>query len=118
VAPELSAKDLAALDQVISGTQVSAKVNLDELIQALPVPAPVRERVDEVLSRDLPDREFDLDPELAGRLVWRRRFVADNNLRLSVPAEFYEQMVEIQDVPNTDPPRRRITIETQTWREQ
>lgn len=118
VAPELNAKDLAALDQVIAGAQVSAKVNLDDLVETLPVRSSIRERVDEVLSRDLPDREFDLDPELAGRLVKRRTFVADNNLRISVPAEFVEEMLDVKDIPNTDPPKRRITIETQTWSEQ
>ena len=118
VAPELSANDLAALDQVISGAQVASHVNVDDLVASLPVPSTVRERVDAIVSRDLPDREFDLDPEVASRLVRRRTFRADNGLRLSVPAGFFEQMVKVTDVPNSDPPKRRITIETQTWREQ
>lgn len=117
VAPELPAKELAALDQVLAGAQVATRVNLDDLVPSLPVPEPVQAQIDEIVSAALPDREFDLDPAVAERLVKRRTFEADNSLRVSVPAEFFEEMVRIEDVPNTDPPKRRVIIETQTWRE-
>jgi 37-kD nucleoid-associated bacterial protein len=118
VAPELKAQDLAALDQVIAGAQVAARVNVDDLVTSLPVDEPVRGRIDEIVSESLPDREFDLDPEVARRLVRRRTFRADNGLRLSVPAEFFREMVDVKDIPGTKPRRRRVTIETQTWEEQ
>ncbi len=87
VAPELDADELAALDQVIAGAVVQARVNVDTLVEALPVPELIRERIDTAVSRALTDREFDLDREVARQFVRRRTYSADNNLRVSVDAE-------------------------------
>jgi hypothetical protein len=118
VEQELDASQLAALDQVIDGAVVQASVNLDSLVAALPVPEPVRERVDAAVSRTLPDREFDLDPVIASQFLRRRTFRGDNDVRVSVRTEFSD-MIHVDDLePSEGETRlRRVWFETRTWKE-
>lgn len=118
VADDLDSGQLAALDQFIDGAVVGDVVNLDNLVDALPVPVPVRERIDAALSRQLPDREFELDRAVASQFLRRRSYRADNDLRLSVRAEFAE-MIQVEDLEDsTDEGRlRRVSFETRTWKE-
>lgn len=118
VEQDLDAAQLAALDLVIDGTVVQASVNLDNLVAALPVPEPIRARIDAALSSTLPDREFDLDPGVASQFLRRRTFRGDNALRLSVRAEF-TKMIHVEDVdPSNEENRlRRVWFETRTWKE-
>lgn len=116
-APQLNSSQLVALDKVIEGTLASVSVNLDDLVASLPVRPEIREQIDAVVSEVLPDREFDLDAGLGARLVSKRRFEADNGVRVIVPAEFYDQMVKVEDVPNTSPRLRRVVITTTRWEE-
>lgn len=118
VEQELDSDQLAALDQVIDGAVVQASVNLDLLIEALPVPEPIRERIDKALSRTLPDRAFELDPGVASQFVRRRTYRADNDIRLSVPPEF-TQTIHVEDLEpgDNDTRLRKIWFETRTWKE-
>lgn len=118
VEQDLDSTQLAALDQVIDGAVVQASVNLDVLVAALPVPESVRERVDSTLSRSLPDREFELDQDVASQFVRRRAYRADNDLRISVRAEF-ATMIHVDDQePGDDESRlRRVWFETRSWKE-
>jgi nucleoid-associated protein YejK len=118
VEQDLEATQLAALDQIIDGAVVGAAVDLDNLVASLPVPQPIRERIDATVSRALPDRQFDLDPGVARQFVRRRAYRADNDLRLSVRADF-AQMIHIDDLePGPEEGRlRRVWFETRTWRE-
>jgi 37-kD nucleoid-associated bacterial protein len=119
VEQELDATQLAALDQVIGGAVVQASVNIDNLVAALPVPDPIRARVDAVVSRTLPDREFDLDPVVASQFLRRRTFRADNDVRVSVRSEFFEQMIHVEDLEagEEDTRLRKVWFETRTWKE-
>lgn len=114
-APKLSSSQLVALDKVIEGTLASASVNLDDVMSSLPVPTKIRQQIDVTVSEVLPDREFDLDPGLGAKLVRKWIFEADNGVRVVVPAEFYDQMVKVEDVPNTNPLIRRVVIRTARW---
>lgn len=118
VEQELDSGQLAALDQVIDGAVVQASVNLDTLVAGLPVPEPIRNRVDATLSRTLPDREFDLDPAVASQFVRRKSYRGDNDLRLSVRSDFTD-MVHVEDLePGDDETRLRlVSFETRTWKE-
>lgn len=113
----LTSSQLVALDKVIEGTLAKSSVNLDEVTASLPIPDEIRQEFDEKLNQALPDREFDLDQALGSRLVRRRHFEADNGVRVVVPAEFYDEMVTVEDVPNTEPRRRRVIIKTTRWEE-
>ena len=118
VAPDLEADELASLDQFIAGAVVQARVNVDTLVEALPVSEPIRERIDAVVSRALPDREFDLDRDVARQFVRRRTFRADNNLRLSIDTEYLD-MLHFEDIEGDeeDTKLRRVWFETRTWQE-
>ena len=118
VEQELDAHDLAALDQVIAGAVVQATVNVDALIAGLPVSESVRSRVNDTVSRALPDREFELDPEIARQFLRRRTFRADNDLRVTVRTEF-EAMLKVDDLEGgtSETRLRRISFETRTWKE-
>lgn len=117
VAPQLTAAQLAAFERIVDGTMARTAVNVDELVETLPVPDEARARVETIIGRALPDREFDLDADRAQRLVRKRKFKGDNNLQLSVPSEFYDQMVEVTDVPGSNPPVREVRIRTRRWQE-
>jgi hypothetical protein len=118
MAPDLNATELAAVDRVIDGAVVQTSVNVDTLLEALPVSASIRQRIDGVISRTLPDREFQLDPGVTSQLLKRRSYTADNDLRVSVPTAFSE-MIQVEDLESGDDKsrRRRISFETRTWKE-
>jgi hypothetical protein len=118
VETKLDAADLAALDQVISGAVVQTAVNVDELVAALPVPEPIRDQIGTVISAVLPDREFDLDREVARQFVRRRTYRGDNGLRLSILTEFASE-IHVDDIePEEQNTRlRRVWFETRTWQE-
>ena len=96
VEQDITATELAKLDQAIDGVVVMASVNVDNFVASLPVPQPIRERVDAIVSRALPDREFETDPRIASQFVRRRTYRADNDLRLSVSSDF-AHMVHVED---------------------
>lgn len=119
VEPELTAEQVAALDQVIQGTVVQAAVNLDTVIEGLPVPEPIRAQIDARISRDLPDRQFDLDAGVARQFIRRRTYRADHNLRLSIDSDHVD-MVTVEDIEtdvDDDTRLRRVSFETRTWKE-
>lgn len=116
VAPELPARQLVALERALDGALAATHVNLDSLIPTLPVPEEIRERIDRRIAASVPDRDFELDPEFARSLVRRVTYEGDNLLRLSVPEEFFEQMIDVRDIEGEDPPMRLITIKTRKWR--
>lgn len=114
---KLPATQLVALDKVIEGTMASSSVNLDEVVASLPVPNEIRDEIDQKVSQVLPDRQFELDKTLGARLVQKRRYEADNDVRVIVPAEFYDQMITVEDLPQSASKRRRVTILTDKWEE-
>src|ERR1035437_2906138 len=63
----------AAIDHAVASTSVS----VDAFIDSLPLPAPERERINEIVSASLPDREFEIDTTFMQRLTKRRRFRGD-----------------------------------------
>jgi hypothetical protein len=115
---QLDATQLAALSQVIEGAVVQTHVNVDDLLDSLPVPEPARAHIAAAIARDLPDREFDLDPDVAAQFVRRRTYRGDNGLRVSVPADFAE-MINVEDIETDDRnvTLRKIWFETRTWKE-
>lgn len=117
IAPRLAADDLKALDMSIGGVMVGHAINLDQWLPTLPVAAEDRQVFETVVAEALPDREFDLDEGIRSRFVRRRRFQGDNGLVVQMDARFFDDMVEIEDVPNTNPPVRRVVITTREWRE-
>ena len=116
VSVELTVPELARLDQYIEGQVVGERVAIDELVEGLPLDSGKRERIRTRLDSELADREFDLDPDTARSFVRQRRFAGDNNLRLTVPADFYDDMI-VAEPPNQGDGRWTITIRTHEWRQ-
>lgn len=115
---KLDSRELTALDQIIGGTMVKTSVNVDELVSALPLPEPIRAEINTEISGLLPDREFDLDQEVASQFLRRRTYVGDNDLHLSFLTA-YSQVIHVEDIDSGDQNNRlrRVWFETRTWRE-
>lgn len=115
VAPELEAVVRERLDVYIKGQVAGDHVNVEELVAGLPVEQEVRERFEEKITTDLPDRDFEVDPGTAANLLKSRRFTGDNGLRVSAPDQFFQDMVDSQ--PPGDDGFWTITVRTRQWRE-
>ena len=92
-----------------------SNVDVDQLITTLPITDDQRDAFNATLSEKLPDRTFDLDRSLLDARTPRVTYKGDNGLRLSVPEEFYREMVTVEDEPGTDPVIRRVIIKTRQW---
>ncbi len=105
----------SAIEQAV----VSTSVNVDTIIASLPLPAPEQERIDQIVSDQLPDREFDIDPAFMQRLTAKRRFRGDHGLRVTVATEKYDQIVRsarwVDD--GSEPGHYEIVIHTTKWEE-
>jgi nucleoid-associated protein YejK len=115
VAPQLEPVELERLEVYINGQVAGDHVNIPELIDGLPVDEQVRQRFNERITDALPDRDFEVDSETALNLLKNRRFAGDNGLRVSIPAQFFRDMVDAQ--PPGDDGHWTITIHTREWRE-
>jgi nucleoid-associated protein YejK len=113
---ELTPAEDESLRQAIDNVVTLEHVNVDELLRELPLASEHKHQVDQVLSRQLPDREFEIDPNYAGRLTRKLRFRGDGGLRIDVSAEAYDQVISVQrvDEPGT-PPYYRVVIRTEKW---
>jgi hypothetical protein len=116
VAPQMEPVALERLDRYIKGQVAGDHINVDEMIAGLPVDESVRRRFEELLTAAIPDRDFDVDGTTAVSLLKQKRFTGDNGLRVSVPAEFFEDMV-VSDPPDAADGRWTITIRTREWRQ-
>jgi len=116
VAPELEAEKLIELDEAITEAVGGLEADVDEIIANLPVDDIARQTFDDAIARRLPQRQFDLDLQVAERFTRRRNFEGDNGLRLSIPAEYLKEMITVEDVGSAIPVRR-IIIETELWKE-
>jgi hypothetical protein len=115
VAAELEPIERERLDTYIKGQVAGDHVNVDELVAGLPVEAEVRQRFNDRITATLPDREFEVDTLTAVSLLKSRRFTGDNGLRVTLPDQFFQDMVD--EKPPGDDGFWNITIRTRQWRE-
>lgn len=116
----ISLQDLAMLDGAINAALASERIDLDTWIDGLLVSSEAKERIDEVVSKNLPDRQFDLDEDAAQKLIGKRRFRGDSGLKVEMPAEAYDQVVHsvsyVEDAPGK-PPYYEVILHTGKWDE-
>lgn len=112
---ELSAEELVNLDRYIWGATSGTSINLENFEESLPLGDELRDRFVDELAAQLPDREFDLDPDTTSKIHRRRTFEADNGLRVTVSAEYFD-MIEVEDDPQR-PGGTVVTIRTLSWTE-
>jgi hypothetical protein len=105
----------AAIEQAVT----SAEINVDAWIASLPLPGLQKAEIDRVISENLPDREFEIDPTYSERSMRRRVFRGDHKLRVSVLADDYSQVIRsvTPETPPDAPPYYRVEIHTETWEE-
>ncbi len=96
----------------------SEKVDLDQWVDTLTVPDKTKDQIRDELTKALPDKQFALDTTFAGRLIQKRKFVGDYELRLSVRAESFRDVITSVEPPEENGRQRwRIVIETERWHE-
>jgi nucleoid-associated protein YejK len=115
----LSASEEIALEGALEQAVQTTSLDVDAWINALPLPEPHREQIRGVVTEKLPDTQFEIDATYGKtKLVGKRRFHGDHGLRLTVPTEYYDQMVTVEKVTDSDGLSVfQITIKTEKWEE-
>ncbi len=116
---ELEPDEQDNLSQAIQAVFAAARIQVDDWIGALALPDRHKQHIDQVVSEALPDREFAIDATYAQQLVRKRRFRGDHGLRLEIPADHYDDVVQsVQRITDTDQPAYyRVVIHTEQWKE-
>jgi len=115
----LSPDEDEGLNQAISAVPGAAEIDIDTWLAGLRLPDVHKERINQVLSQELPDRAFEIDASYATKLIRKRRFVGDHGLRVEVPADKYSQVIKSVE-PVEEPGRPsyyRVVIHTEKWEE-
>jgi hypothetical protein len=117
--PKLQPQQDEILHQAINSTVSSASINVDNWLEALPLSEEQKEQIDQVVSQELPDRTFEIDTSYGQRLIQKRRFRGDYDLRVEVSADQYSEIIQsVQYVEGSESrPYYRIVIHTQKWEE-
>ncbi len=117
--PTLSPAEEEMLHLHVESAIKGRVINLDDWLAKVPLDQEQRQVMNETLTAVLPDREFEIDTEYAGKLVQKRRFRGDWGLRLEVRGDKYGEI--IKEVRRVDEPGEpsyfRIVIHTQKWQE-
>jgi len=121
IRPELKPHENEYLDQAIQVAIKSERINFDTWIEALPLSEGHKKQIDQVVSQNLPDREFDIDRTYYQKLVHKRRFQGDHGLKVVIEAseDIYKQVIKSVK-PINEPgalPYYCITIHTKKWEE-
>jgi len=121
IRPELQSHENESLNQAIQVAIKSNRINLDTWIEALPLSDEHKKKVDQVVSQNLPDRDFEIDKTYAQRLIQKRRFHGDHGLKVIIESseDIYKQVIRSVKPINEPgaPPYYCITIHTKKWEE-
>ena len=116
LSPELTPGQDRAMLLATESAVTMQSVNLDAVIESLPLDAQQKARVDEIVSERLPDREVVIDPAFGGRLTQKVRYTGDFGLKIEVDADAFQRIVHVDEVHTPGSNRRYIvTIETERW---
>jgi nucleoid-associated protein YejK len=116
----ISEQEQAKLDDAIRTAMASKRINVDTWTDGLPLPPAAKSRVTALMTKNLPDKVFDVDEAIGESLTRKRRFQGDSGLKLEVPTDAYEQVIEsVKYVKGTPgkPPYYEVIIHTETWDE-
>jgi hypothetical protein len=116
----ISRQEQADLDDAIRGAMTLKQIDVDTWIDGLDASPEVKAQIERVVSKNLPDRKFELDRPAAQSLVKKRRFRGDDGLKVEVRADAYERVVHAVTHVKHDPgkpPYYRVVIHTEKWDE-
>jgi hypothetical protein len=91
-------------------------INIPTFIEGLPVPDEAKKHFAENLST-LPNPEFDVDERVATKLTRKQIWVGDNDLKVIVSAEAFDETIHVEG-PINDPEKGNyyhIEINTKKW---
>ncbi|HPY73433.1 MAG TPA: nucleoid-associated protein [Rectinema sp.] len=116
---ELEPQDDEYLRQAINSAITSTSINVDTWIKSLTLSEDQKSEIDQIVSQDLPDREFEIDLNFAQQLITKRRFKGDYDLRLEISAENYDKVIHSVKPINTPdaPSHYEIVIHSEKWDE-
>lgn len=117
--PELTPQEDEALHEAVYSAITYTSINIDTWLAALPLPEEAKQIIDQIVSQELPDREFEIDRTYAQQLIRKRRFRGDHGLRVELSAERYSQVIQsVEHVSEPgEPPYYRVEIHTEKWEE-
>lgn len=117
---ELTPAERVTLDVQVRSIIRSRRFNANEWLSSLRLPQYATEQLEQTIFEALPDREFELDEQLGEKLVAKRFFRGDYELKVQIPAEHFDDVItEVEYVEDEQgrAPYYRVTIETQKWDE-
>jgi len=114
---QLSPEENQAVSLAFDSAVRQDKVNIDQLIEALPLKKEHKEVIEKKLEEfKLPDREFLVDQSFHRNNLHRKtRFKGDYGLTFSVNHEDYDKVVKSTRKPTDNDPYWEITIVTKKW---
>lgn len=118
--PQLTPKENETLCQAINYAVSSNSINIDDWLQALVLDDQHKDKINQIVSQRLPDRQFAIDTTYSQKLTRKRHFRGDYNLQVDILADEYDQVIQSVDlVPGQDgkPPYHSIVIHTEKWEE-
>lgn len=113
---QLTPEQNQAVSSVFESAIRQNKVNVDEVINNLPIDDQYKLIIKEKLS-DLPDREFSTDPEYVKQLGKKIYYKGDYGLSISVNSEDYNKVITEEKSPIDGSGLWEITIRTRNWKE-
>ena len=115
LAPDQDEELSVAIDSAVA----APTINLDSWLDELPLPPKRKSEIDQVVSQEFTDREFNLDRPYARKLTSKRRFRGDGGLRVELSARSSSEVIHsVEKVSERGGQSYyRIVIHTRKWEE-
>ncbi len=115
----LSDEQRSDLELITRAALRRVSVNLDDLVETLPIPAEAKTKFDEVLRRDVADRVITIDASVVNAQLPKRKFRGTGGLRIDIPADLYPTMFEgaTTHVDEHGNEYIKVVLHTQLWEE-
>jgi hypothetical protein len=106
------------LAERIQAAVTGERIDLDDWVDQLPLPDELKGEIDSQVRRQVPDREFELDPAYSARLTQKVRFRGEGDLLVRVRSSDAARV--IKSVTQVSEPGRRpfyrVILETEEWK--
>ncbi len=113
--PNVPPAEILSIDAGLRAALRSDHVSAEHFVDQLAVSDESSGVLRTELEEQLPDWDFDVDHGVAERALRKKIFKGDHGLKVEVPANHFEDLI---DITMADDGRRVITITTQKWDEQ
>ena len=121
IRPLLTPEQESAVDTTIRAAISGESINVNAMIEGLPLPEDVKDQFQENLDDRLPDRVFNLDTTTTTRFLKWQRYRGDHGLKVEVHRDERDSVIKsvkpITDDPERGKPYYEIIIHTEDWKE-